>query len=615
MCGIVGYIGHQRAEPILIKGLKRLEYRGYDSAGIALVDSNGIAVHKKRGKVQELQNHLKTSVQSMRQKTGIAHTRWATHGEPNDVNAHPHASENNDFVVVHNGIVENYQHLRKELESKGHIFASQTDTEVLVHLIEECYSQDASEVLEGAVRCALRKVVGTYGLVVVSKYEPDTLITARKGSPVVIGVGSGEYFVASDAVPLVDYTKSVIYLNDGDMAVIKADQLTLKTVHNELRNAEVHKIEYEADELEKSGYKHFMQKEIHEQPLALTENTRGRVRVETHEIKLGGLIDIEEQLKTVKRIVILACGTSWHASLIGKYLIESLVNIPVEADYASEYRYRNPIINEGDVVFAVSQSGETADTLEAIRLAKSKGALVLGICNVVGSSIARETVAGVYTHAGAEIGVASTKAFTTQISTLAMIALRLGKLHASVTDEQFTRLLTEISRIPELVETIVKLDAAIYEIAAKYKDATSYLFMGRGYNFPVALEGALKLKEISYIHAEGYPSGEMKHGPIALIDETMPVVFITPQDLYYEKNMSNMQEVKARKGNIIAIATQGDEEVSSIADHVLYIPETEPLLTPLLTVVPLQILAYHTAVLRGCNVDQPRNLAKSVTVE
>lgn len=612
MCGIVGYIGNKEASDILIKGLKRLEYRGYDSAGIALINKNDdVAVFKKKGKVSELENFIENK--DVHGTVGIAHTRWATHGEPNDINAHPHTDENSTFAVVHNGIIENYAELRDELKAKGHVFASQTDTEVLVHLVEEYYKE--SGIFERAVKETLKRVEGTYGLLVMSKEHPDMIIASRKGSPLVIGIGDGEYYLASDAVPLVEYTKSVVYLNDYDLAIIKRDKFVLKTLEDEIKEAEVKILEMEADELEKSGYEHFMLKEIFEQPKALREGTRGRVRPEIPEIKLGGLESVKDKITKAKRIILLSCGTSWHTCLIAEHAIESIAGVPCEVDYASEFRYREPIITSDDVVLAISQSGETADTLEALRLAKSKGALVLGVVNVIGSTIARETDAGIYMHCGPEIGVASTKAFTTPVTIMIMFALWLAKEKGTYSPELYQELTTAISELPEKIEEALKESDHIREIASQIKDATSAIFLGRGINFPIALEGALKLKEISYIHAEGYPSGEMKHGPIALIDENMPVIFFVPDDRYYEKNISNLQEVKARKGKIIAITNKKNENLENSSDWIIRIPEIHPVLSPIVGTIPMQLLAYHVAVMKGCNVDQPRNLAKSVTVE
>ena len=612
MCGIVGYVGYREAYPILISGLKRLEYRGYDSAGIALLNGD-IHVYKKKGKVSDLEQYIDSK--HIDATIGIGHTRWATHGEPNDINAHPHYSQTHNFAIIHNGIIENYAELKKRLIARGYLFVSDTDTEVLVHLIEEIYKKgDVSA--EDAVRLALTKVEGAFGLVVLAKHQPDMLIAARRASPIVIGVGKGEYFIASDATPIIEYTKNVIYLDDNDLAIIKRDELTIKTLRNDIRKPKVETLDLEVDAIEKGGYEHFMLKEIFEQPRSLQDSLRGRLDHEHKFVRLGGLQDVTERLLKAKRILIVACGTSWHAGLVGEYLIEDLARIPVEVEYASEFRYRNPIINEDDVVIAISQSGETADTLAAIKLAKQAGALVLGVCNVVGSSIPRETQAGVYIHAGPEIGVASTKAFTSQVTVLLLMAIYLGQGKKTLSEKTVSELIQAIVLLPDLVQkTLDNLDSEVKIIAEKYAEASNFLYLGRGTNFPVALEGALKLKEISYIHAEGYPAAEMKHGPIALIDENMPVVVIATKDKTYEKINSNIQEVKARKGIVIAVASQGDEEIKHIANHILEIPTTHEILMPILSVIPLQLLSYYIAVLRGCNVDQPRNLAKSVTVE
>lgn len=611
MCGIVAYIGDRQALPILINGLKRLEYRGYDSAGVAILQ-NKPCIYKRKGKVADLENFIGDN--DLNGLVGIGHTRWATHGEPNDVNAHPHASMNGKFVIIHNGIIENYARLRERLSSRGVSFKSQTDTEVLANLIEFIYEQGKVDA-ELAVRLALSKVIGAYGLVVMCADEPDKLIAARKGSPLVIGVGNEEYFVASDATPIVEYTKSVIYLNDGDVAIIKKDQLVLKTIRNDSQSPIIHELSIDIGEIDKGGYDHFMLKEIFEQPRSIQDTFRGRVHTENNEIHLGGLFEVMPRLIEAKRIIIIACGTSWHAGLVGEYLFEDFARVNVEVEYASEFRYRNPIISKDDVVIAISQSGETADTLAAIKLAKENGALVLGICNVVGSSIPRETHAGVYTHAGPEIGVASTKAFTCQVTVLAMMAISIGRSKGYIDDTNYKKLIHEFNLIPEKIEEILSQSNIIKEIAEKYKNSTNALYLGRGYLFPVALEGALKLKEISYIHAEGYPAAEMKHGPIALIDQNMPVVIVATKDSSYEKIVSNIQEVKARNGQIIAIVTKGDTIIRQMASHVFEIPETETVFTPLLSVIPLQLFSYYIAVMRGCNVDQPRNLAKSVTVE
>lgn len=612
MCGIVGYIGRKKAFPILINGLKRLEYRGYDSAGIAVFDNKEIAMYKKQGKVSELENILnETKINST---IGIGHTRWATHGEPNDANAHPHTSQNGLFTIIHNGIIENYERLKSKLAARGYGCKSETDTEVLVNLIEYIY-QKGNVSAELAVRLALTKVIGAYGIVVMCKNEPDKLIAARKGSPLVIGIGKNEYYIASDATPIVEYTKSVIYLDNDNIAVIKRNQLILKTIDDTELEPDIQKIDIGIDAIEKGGYDHFMLKEIFEQPQSIKDTFRGRIKSDYSDIRLGGLSDIMPKLEKAKRIVIIACGTSWHAGLVGEYLIEEFARIPVEVEYGSEFRYRNPIITSDDFVIAISQSGETADTLAAIEMARENGATVLGICNVVGSSIPRETDAGVYTHAGPEIGVASTKAFTAQVTVLNMLAYILGKKRGIINQEKFEYLVKELSLIPEKLERVLKTNDQVKKIAELYKGATNFLYLGRGVQFPVALEGALKLKEISYIHAEGYPAAEMKHGPIALIDENMPVVFIATKDKTYEKIVSNIQEIKARKGIVIAVVTEGDTAIKELADHVIEIPDSEETVSHLLSVVPLQLLSYHIAVMRDCNVDQPRNLAKSVTVE
>ncbi len=611
MCGIVGYIGNKQAYPILVNGLKRLEYRGYDSAGISLLNED-VKIYKKRGKVSDLENYVVK--EDISGNIGIGHTRWATHGEPNDVNAHPHVSMNGHFVLIHNGIIENYSRLKERLKDRGYVFKTETDTEVLANLIEYIYVK-GNVSAEIAVRLALSKVVGAYGLAIICRDEPDKLIAARKGSPLVIGVGEGEYYIASDATPIVEHTKSVIYLNDDDVAILGRDGLTLKTIKNDQLTPKVQKIDLDIGEIEKNGFDHFMLKEIFEQPRSILDTFRGRVSLDKNEIHLGGLHHVMSKLIDAKRIIIIGCGTSWHAGLVGEYLIEDLARVPVEVEYASEFRYRNPVINEDDIVIAISQSGETADTLAAIRLAKQAGATVLGICNVVGSSIPRETHGGVYTHAGPEIGVASTKAFTAQVTVLAMVAMSLGYQKKILDNETFSKLISELHDIPAKIEKILTNNDEYLKVSNLYKDATNFLYLGRGYLYPVALEGALKLKEISYIHAEGYPAAEMKHGPIALIDEKMPVVVVATKDKSYEKIVSNIQEVKARKGIVIAVVNEGDKTIESMADHVLEIPETREELSALLTVIPLQLLSYHIAVLRSCNVDQPRNLAKSVTVE
>lgn len=612
MCGIVGYIGKKEAYPILINGLKRLEYRGYDSAGIALLNEETF-IFKKKGKVSDLVEHVKG--RNLNGTIGMGHTRWATHGEPSDINSHPHLSQNGHFALIHNGIIENYARLKKRLEDRGYEFKSETDTEVLVNLIEYIYLK-GNVTAELAVRLALSKVVGAYGLVIMCKDEPEQLIAARKSSPLVVGIGEGEYYLASDATPIVEYTKSVIYLNDDDVAIIKRDELILKTLRNDSNlKPKIQKLNLEIGEIEKNGYRHFMLKEIFEQPRSIQDTFRGRVARDLTEVHLGGLFNVIPNLADARRIIVIGCGTSWHAGLVGEYLIEELARIPVEVEYASEFRYRNPVIFKDDIVVAISQSGETADTLAAIKMAKEAGAIVLGICNVVGSSIPRETHAGVYTHAGPEIGVASTKAFTAQVTVLTMMALLIGRKRNTLSKSEYQRLIKELADAPAKIDSILAKNATIHKIAEMYRDATNFLYLGRGYCFPVALEGALKLKEISYIHAEGYPAAEMKHGPIALIDERMPVVVIATKDKSYEKIVSNIQEIKARKGIVIAVVTEGDTAIRGMADHVLEVPESDAILSALLTVIPLQLLSYYIAVLRGCNVDQPRNLAKSVTVE
>ena len=611
MCGIVGYIGHRDAYPILIKGLHRLEYRGYDSAGVALLDQE-LKVYKKAGKVSDLENFVKDI--PLKGTTGMGHTRWATHGAPSDRNSHPHSSGNRKLMIIHNGIIENYATIKEALIEKGHEFKSDTDTEVLIHLVENIQEETKLDLKE-AVRVALTQVIGAYAIVIMSSDEPDLLIAARKGSPMVIGVGKGEYFVASDATPIVEYTKNVIYLNDNEIAMISRNNLLIKSIDNVVQTPYVHELELKLEMLEKGGFDHFMLKEIYEQPRSIRDCMRGRIYPEQGRVQLGGLKEYAEKLKNIDRIIIVACGTSWHAGLVGEYLIEEYGRISVEVEYASEFRYRNPIISEKDIVIAISQSGETADTMAALGLAKEKGATIFGICNVVGASIPRITDAGVYTHAGPEIGVASTKAFTAQVTVLTLIALYIAQLKGTVSQSKLITLLTELNEIPDLIEQALKHNEEIKTIAAKFKDARNFLFLGRGSAFPVALEGALKLKEISYIHAEGYPAAEMKHGPIALIDEEMPVVFIATKHSSYEKVISNIQEVKARGGQVIAIVTEGDTEVKKMADHVIEIPQTDEAFLPLLATIPLQLLAYHIAVMRGCNVDQPRNLAKSVTVE
>ena len=636
MCGIVGYIGDREAEEILIKGLERLEYRGYDSAGIAVINPDGaaengavtngqakngeaavraadhLAVRKKQGKVGELRNALNGD--GLRGSVGIGHTRWATHGAPSDVNAHPHTSRDGRFALVHNGIIENYGAIKKKLQEKGYEFESGTDTEVLVHLIDDV--QQTTELpLEEAVRQALTQTVGAYGIVVASAEDPDLLIAARNGSPLILGVGDdGEHFIGSDAAPLIEHTRKVVYLEDGEMAVVRRDGYDVKSIEGADLEKEVHELEWDLGEIEKGGYEHFMLKEIMEQPTALEDCMRGRINPKKGNVMLGGLVEVMDQLRDADRVILVACGTSWHSALVGEYLIESLARVPVEVEYASEFRYRRPILRDGDVVIAISQSGETADTLAAVREAQERGALALGVCNVVGSTIARETDAGVYLHAGPEIGVASTKAFTCQVCVLAMIALAMSE-GRTLSDEEMQGCLDALAGVPDRVRTELKRDEEIHDMAKTYRYASNFLYLGRGYNFPVALEGALKLKEISYIHAEGYPAAEMKHGPIALIDQFMPVIFIAMKDSTYDKVVSNIEEVAARDGAVIAITNADNHELDDLCEYVMRVPETMEFLSPLLTVVPLQLLSYHMAVMRGCNVDQPRNLAKSVTVE
>jgi glucosamine--fructose-6-phosphate aminotransferase (isomerizing) len=614
MCGIVAYIGEKQAFPIVLKGLKRLEYRGYDSAGIALINDQGIVNYKQKGKVSQLEEF--TDSKDISGTIGIGHTRWATHGLPNDINAHPHLSGDGKIALIHNGIIENYDVLREGLKARGHVFQSETDTEVLVHLIEDVQKNEQVSVAE-AVRLALNNVVGAYAIVVMSIDNPNQLIAARKSSPLVVGIGKeGDFYLASDATPIVEYTNEVVYLEDEEIAIVERDKgMRLYNIQNQEKTPYIQELELQLEALEKGGYEHFMLKEIHEQPRSIRDCFRGRLNVDKGWVSLGGIKDYEQKLANSNRIVLVACGTSWHAALVGEYLIEELARIPVEVEYASEFRYRNPIIDESDIVIAISQSGETADTLAALELAKSRGATILGICNVVGSSISRITDAGSYTHAGPEIGVASTKAFTAQVTVLTLMALAIAHKKGSISESRFRRLISELELIPDKVSKILESNSQIEYIASVYKDARNALYLGRGNSFPVALEGALKLKEISYIHAEGYPAAEMKHGPIALIDEEMPVFVIATKGTSYEKVVSNIQEVKARKGKVVAIVTKGDTQVKGLSDHVIEIPETDELLVPLLATIPLQLLSYHVAVMRGCNVDQPRNLAKSVTVE
>jgi glucosamine--fructose-6-phosphate aminotransferase (isomerizing) len=612
MCGIVGYVGENKVYPFLIQGLKRLEYRGYDSAGLAI--SNGsLLVHKCKGRVADLERHVLSK--ETEGTVGIAHTRWATHGEPNDRNAHPHLSMNKHFALVHNGIIENYAELKIDLAKNGYRFQSETDTEVLVNLIEFFYQKSKEISAEIAVRLALSKVVGAFGIAVICQDENDQLIVARRGSPLVIGIGEGEYFVASDATPLIGYTNNVIYLSNNDVAIITKNSLTLKTVDDKPASFKISRVDRSIGEIEKGDFAHFMLKEIFEQPKTIEDTFRGRISHDHTSIVLGGLLDIFPKLIKAKRIILIGCGTSWHAALVGEYLIETYARIPVEVEYASEFRYRNPILSADDVVIAISQSGETSDTLVALRMAKERGATILGVCNVVGSSIARETDAGVYTHAGIEIGVASTKAFTAQVTVITLFALKLAFAKGEIAETLYHEIIQELTEIPEKIRTILATHLKIKEIASKYKDASNALYLGRGALFPVALEGALKLKEISYMHAEGYAAGEMKHGPIALVDDNLPVVVVAPKDHYYEKIVSNIQEVKARKGNIIAVVTEGDTVLKEMVNDVFEIPESHTAVAPLLAIIPLQLFSYYIAVMRGCDVDQPRNLAKSVTVE
>ena len=612
MCGIVGYIGYREAWPIILKGLKRLEYRGYDSAGIALINEHGLNIYKKAGKVQELEAY--SAGKDLSGTIGMGHTRWATHGEPSDRNSHPHTSNDGKLSIIHNGIIENYATLKEELSSRGHIFNSDTDTEVLIHLIEEIYRKENVDLLE-AVRLALHQVNGAYAIVIMDEDQPGELIAARKGSPMVIGVGAGEYFIASDATPIIEYTKNVIYLNDNEIVLVKRNDLLIKRLDNVIQTPYIQELELKLEMLEKGGYEHFMLKEIFEQTRSIRDCLRGRIYPNEGRVQLGGIKEYADKLKNIDRIIIVACGTSWHAGLVGEYLIEEYARIPVEVEYASEFRYRNPIITEKDIVIAISQSGETADTMAAIEMAKERGATIFGVCNVVGASIPRLTDAGVYTHAGPEIGVASTKAFTAQVTVLTLMAFYMAQQKGTLTRTKLVELLTELDTIPEKIQLALASNDLIKEIAQKFKDSRNCLFLGRGSGFPVALEGALKLKEISYIHAEGYPAAEMKHGPIALIDEEMPVVVIATKNSSYEKVISNIQEVKARKGIVLAIVTEGDTEVRRMVDYCIEIPDASEAFLPLLATIPLQLLSYHIALLRGCNVDQPRNLAKSVTVE
>lgn len=613
MCGIVGYIGNRQAYPILIKGLRRLEYRGYDSAGIALLHDGKLNVYKTKGKVSDLVRFAEQ--QDIEGTIGIAHTRWATHGEPNQVNAHPHFSQSEELAIIHNGIIENYAVLKEGLKTHGYTFCSQTDTEVLVQLIE--YVKKSNKVdLATAVQLALNQVVGAYAIAIIEKGHPDLIVAARKGSPLVVGIGEDEFFLASDATPIIEYTDQVVYIGEEEIVTLqRGKQLKIKTISNVEKTPEIKKLEMTLNQLEKGGYPHFMIKEIFEQPKTLSDSMRGRVNVDQNNITLAGFIDNKEKFLNAKRIIIVACGTSWHAALIGKYAIEEFARIPVEVEYSSEFRYRKPVINPDDLVIAISQSGETADTLAAVELAKSKGAFIFGICNVVGSSIPRNTHSGCYTHAGPEIGVASTKAFTAQVTVLTMLAMMIGKEKGTLDKDEYLKIVHELAQIPDKIKEILKQNDSIAQFAKTFTYAQNFIYLGRGYNFPVALEGALKLKEISYIHAEGYPAAEMKHGPIALVSQEMPVVVIAPSAGMYEKVVSNIQEIKARKGRIISIVTEGDVVVSNLSDHTISIPDTEECLVPLLAAIPLQLLAYHIAVEKGCDVDQPRNLAKSVTVE
>ena len=611
MCGIVAYIGQREAYPVILKGLKRLEYRGYDSAGVALLN-HGLKVYKKKGKVAELEDSL--IGQDVKAHIGIGHTRWATHGEPSDRNAHPHRSANGKLAMIHNGIIENYHQLKQELLNKGYTFTSDTDTEVLLKFIEDIQTNNDCG-LEEAVRVALKRVVGAYVIVLLDQENPDTLIAARKGSPLVIGIGKGEHFLASDASPIIEYTKEVVYVNDYELAIIRPDELILKNLGNEKITPFVQKLDLELAAIEKSGYDHFMLKEIFEQPQTIFDCLRGRLDNVAGTITMAGVQNYIEQLKNAPRILIVACGTSWHAGLVAEYIFEELCRTPVEVEYASEFRYRNPVVHKGDVIIAISQSGETADTLVAIEKAKENGAIIFGVVNVVGSSIARLSHSGAYTHAGPEIGVASTKAFTAQLVVLTMIALKVAHAKGTIDEKRFRHLLDELHEIPEKVTTVLKTNDAVKKLAEKYKDARDFLYLGRGYNFPIALEGALKLKEISYIHAEGYPAAEMKHGPIALVDESLPVVFVATKDSYYQKIVSNIQEIKARKGKVIAIISEGDEMISKLADDVIEVPEADEIVAPMLSTIPLQLLAYHIGVAKNYDVDKPRNLAKSVTVE
>ncbi len=612
MCGIVGYIGHREAYPIVLKGLKRLEYRGYDSTGVAIIQDGDLQVHKKKGRVSELEEAVVGK--NMHSNICIGHTRWATHGEPSDRNAHPHLSNNGRLAMLHNGIIENYAQIKQELTSKGYTFKSDTDTEVLLNFIQDIQDNNKST-LEEALRIALKRIVGAYCILLIDQDDPETIIAARKGSPLVIGIGKGEHFLASDASPIIEYTKEVVYVNDYEIAIVKADELILKNLGNEKQTPFIQKLDMELAAIEKGGYDHFMLKEIFEQPDTIFDCLRGRLLHEQQQIVMAGVDNHIEALTKASRIMIVACGTSWHAGLVAEYMIEELCRIPVEVEYASEFRYRNPVIHPGDVIIAISQSGETADTLVALESAKEKGAFIFGVVNAVGSSIARLSHAGAYTHAGPEIGVASTKAFTGQLAVLSMMALKMAKAKGSISDERYTFLLNELASVPEKVKEILADTSVIERIAQQYKGASDFLYLGRGYNFPIALEGALKLKEITYIHAEGYPAAEMKHGPIALVDENLPVVFVATKDMYYEKVVSNIQEIKARKGQVIAVATMGDTVLPTMSDNIMFVPDIDEVIAPLLSVIPLQLLSYYVGVNKGIDVDKPRNLAKSVTVE
>jgi len=612
MCGIVGYTGSREAYPVVIKGLKRLEYRGYDSSGVALINEGKLSVYKKKGKVTELEDSVVDK--NLHSHVGIGHTRWATHGEPSDRNAHPHTSNNGEFAMIHNGIIENYVSIKNDLLKKGYKFSSDTDTEVLLNFIEDIKTHNDCT-LEQALRIALKRVVGAYCILLIDQNDPETIIAARKGSPLVIGIGKGEHFLASDASPIIEYTKEVVYVNDYEIAIVRPDELILKNLGNEKQTPFITQLDMELAAIEKGGYEHFMLKEINEQAETIYDCLRGRLQIHNNQINLSGIENNIEILKNAPRIVMVACGTSWHAGLVAEYLFEELCRIPVEVEYASEFRYRNPIINKGDIIIAISQSGETADTLVALENAKEKGAFIFGVVNVVGSSIARLSHAGAYTHSGHEIGVASTKAFTGQLAVLSMMAFKIAFAKGTISESRYVELMKELAAIPEKVKEILKDTTHIQAIAQKYKDATDFLFLGRGYNFPVALEGALKLKEVSYIHAEGYPAAEMKHGPIALVDEHLPVVFVATKDRYYDKIVSNVQEIKARKGKVIAVATLNDNVIPAMADDTMYVPDADEVIAPLLSVIPLQLLSYYVGIAKGFDVDKPRNLAKSVTVE